>query len=187
MKEILLDGINGINDDGDVVAIDHPLWDDEQFEPDHHTDDAIQYSEPKVAVNKVERPGASITLAQRAVAIEAIMGYFNQANKRNGLSRSRGYNGFDARYGRDANEVAVNMSAKETRLYAGFTRAVEALLARDDLIESGFSLEETEQTGKSLAYDLHKKYGPGRAYEKDRTKLVRTVNRTARKAAGSKR
>lgn len=189
MKEILRDGINGVNDDGDVVAIDHPLWYDEQFEPDHQASDVTQAVLPETTIktNKVESPGASITLAQRAVAIEAIMSYFNQANKGNGLSKSRGYNNFDEHYGRRADVVVERMSAKESRLYREFTRSVEALLARDSMIEAGFLEQDVDASGEQLTRDLYKEYGPGNAYVGKRNKLVRTVKATARRANGAGR
>ena len=190
MKELLSDGRNGVNDAGDVVPVDEVVWQPkEAFEPDHYRDDVSD--EPVDATDHLSRGGLliqlpehqhgpSVRLVDRAIAIEAIMGYFNQANKRIGLSKSRGYNEFDARYGRGADEVAANMNAKESRLYAEFMRSVGTLLARDGMIAAGFPVQEVDANGKQLVRDLYHDYGPGNADAGKRAKLVRKANKTVR-------
>lgn len=183
MKEILYDGNSGVNDDGDVVPVDHAIWEPQaEFAPDHYQGDPGDT--PLAPDNglpiRTPETGASVRLVDRAIAIEAIMGYFNQANKRVGLSKSRGYNDFDTRYGRGANEVAANMSKKEGRLHDEFMRSVNMLLARDGMIDAGFSPQEVDADGGQFVRELYAEYGPGRADADKRAKLVRKVNKTVR-------
>lgn len=184
MKEILPDGNSYVNDDGDIVPIDRPTWEPVAFEPDHHVegrDETITADSGNgLPIQMPEYRGASVGLRERAVAIEAIMNYFNQANKRSGLSKSRGYNGFDGRYGLEADEVAGNMSAKENRLHAEFMRSVEVLLARDGMLDAGFSPQEVDTGRQQLKRDLYREYGPGRAKADKRAKLKRKVKKTVR-------
>lgn len=184
IKETLSDGYNGVNDDGDIVPLDHIKWEpQDEFTPDHYFGGRVNEgfdTDQSMPIKVSEQHGASVHLRDRAIAIEAIMGYFNQANKANGLRKSRGYNGFDARYGKGANEVAGNMTAKENRLYAEFMRSVNTLLARDSMIEAGFSPEEVDEESTQFIRDMYTEYGPGRADAGKRAKLVRKVNKTVR-------
>lgn len=165
MKEVLSDGCNGVNDDGDVVPFDQVEWQPkEPFVPDHLFDDK----------------GPSVRLTDRAIAIEAIMGYFNQVSKNNGRRQPHGSEEFNGRYHHGANEVAKRMNAKEKRLHGEFMKSVNALMARDGMIEAGFSPQEVDAGERQLIWDLYHEYGPGRADAAKRKKLTRKVNRTVR-------
>lgn len=182
MKEVLLDGNNYVNDDGDVVAIDRPQW--EPIGPemvfDHPTSSAVE-PQPKTSIDYIDsRPPVAVSLEARAIAIEGIMRYFNQANKGVGLAKSRGYNDFDARYGRDAEFVVQGMSEKQARLYRAMSHHLGTLIAQNAQEARGVAPEDIERQRKDMAHDLYKQYGPGRAMAPDREKLVRRVKRTAR-------
>jgi hypothetical protein len=208
MKEILLDGNNYMDEDGDIYAIDRPewvetppraawrpdryevqsLWDDADFEDDAPENEARESATKSRGTRGAKKPsllksgphtefiqapeqGPSVSLVDRRLGLEAIMAYFNQANKRNGLSKSRGYNGFDARYGRRSSEVVANMTAKEERMYFELTRAARGLLQFED----------------SDMREMYREYGPGNAYAGDREKILRKARKTERMVIDGKK
>lgn len=123
------------------------------------------------------RPGATIPVESRTPAAQAIMAYFNQVNKGNGINRSRGYSGFDERYQEKSEDVLRGMSQKEERLYGGFLKAVDHLFNVEDLVEAGFSKKEMEQGKHAYTRTLYRYFGPGNAYASDRTKAVNKLRK----------
>ena len=75
MKEILSDGNSGVNDDGDVVPLDHAIWGPQgEFAPDHYQGDPADTplaSDSGLPIRKRDT-GASVRLVDRPIATEAI-------------------------------------------------------------------------------------------------------------------
>jgi hypothetical protein len=180
MSEILHTGNDYMNDDGDVLPINRPEWEpQEEFIPDHIMSDAPREATARDTLQTPERRGVSVSLEQRKLAITAIMEYFNQVNKRNGLSKSRHYTNFDDRYKGDSNRVASGMNSKADRLYRQrLLPALEQLSQSEQLKAAGFDPAEVDADRSALGQTISRQYGPGKAYVRDRKKVVDRVTDT---------
>lgn len=182
MNELLRTGNDYMNDEGDILPVTRSVWNEpETFVPDHYQSSYIEpvESPDRTALHVPER-GVSVSLEQRMLAVSAIMEYFNQANKRNGLSKSRDYNAFNDRYGRNADVVARGMSDKADNLYERKARpAFETLAQTEQLKAAGFDDDEVELGKKALMRAIYRQHGPGseRTY-RERQKVVDRVTDT---------
>lgn len=139
---------------------------------------------------EVTETGPSVRLVDRALAIEAIMAYYNQANKNAGAQVSRSVNKFDSHYKDrhiDPDRVMDGMTKKQSFLYRKFTEAISVLSASDDMRKAGYSSDEVTASEQQLKRAFYRKYGPGKAKVADRDKLIRKVNKTVRIVVEGKR
>ena len=128
---------------------------------------------------EVAETGPSVRLDDRAIALAAIMKYFNQVNKGSGVRGSRGHNEFNNRYGSDADDILRRMITKENRLYVEFMKSVRVLTASDDMRAVGYPEEAIKDGERQMARSLHRRYGPGNAYSPERNKLVDRAHKAA--------
>lgn len=179
MSELLRTGNDYMNDEGDILPIDRPEWaPQEEFIPDHIMSNSSHEATARGMLRIPER-GVSVSLEQRKLAVTAIMEYFNQVNKRNGLSKSRHYTNFDDRYKGDSNRVASGMNDKADRLYRQrLLPAFELLSQSEQLKRAGFDPVEVDMGSRVLAQTISRQYGPGNAYARDRQKVVDRVTDT---------
>lgn len=122
--------------------------------------------------------GVSLSLGDRAVALADIMNYYNQANKTRGAKASPGV--MSRRYGdRGSYEVVTNMSAKTNDFSRAAKRAFDTLAAESQMVEAGFDADDMLLARQQLERGMTSKYGPGRAYARDRQKVVRRAQKVA--------
>lgn len=112
-------------------------------------------------------PGPSSSLSGRAIALNKIVGYFNQGNK------TRGY-GMTAHYGDSTGEVLAGMYGKTSRFGS---QALLALMILSDG-DSGVPMPEGDYL-MSIGNELHSKFGPGNAEVSKREELLTKVFRAA--------
>lgn len=157
-----------------------PLWDDESVSS------AVVAERTTPTVNKhgtleglVDVPrGASVSLGVRAVALAEIMDYYNQANKTRGANVSSG--ALEKRYGaRGTYEVTANMNAKTNVMSRDAKRAFDMLTAESQMVEAGFDADDMLVARRQLERVMTGQYGPGRAYARDRQKVVRRAQKVA--------
>jgi hypothetical protein len=142
--------------------------------------DERSYETPKSAGE-----GASVELGARALALHNIMDAYNQLNKTMGARISSQYadSSFASRY-TYPDEVMENMGRKGSQKLHAIESDFATLVDRDELLEQGFSSEAVNRAERELRKGLLDKYGPGKAYAKDRAAVVKRAERAAR--AGSK-
>ena len=60
-------------------------------------------------------------------------------------------------------------------------------MARDGMLDAGFSPQEVDSGEQQLIRNLYRQYGPGNATAGERAKLTRKVNKTVRVVVGGKK
>lgn len=168
IKEILPDKINVVTEDGDVIPHEG------DFDNDYELSE-LEAPEPVVV------KGASLKLGERALAIEAMMNYFNQQSKLKGIRSDVAKASLKYRYGSKSIEVTRGVERK-TKV-AGWTaqEALGSLSKTEDLIEAGFTPAEVRAIRRELYEDLKNTYGPGVGDYRSRQKATKKADRTAKK------
>lgn len=156
-----------------------PLWDDEAVQKRHGEGFRAEINEHGTLEGLIEAPrGASLSLAERALALSGIMSAYNQANKARGAKASP--RALQERYGDKATrEVVTNMGAKSVMLTRRAQRDFDTLTAHDAMLAAGFDEKDITMERTKLQNDLHQEYGPGNAYARDREKAVRRAKNAA--------
>lgn len=166
--------------DGDIVPIDFS----EEMAPDVYTNDDFDYSALEAVEVDKRHEGISVKLADRALALESIMSYFNRANRANGLSYAAdtmpAAEDIWNRYGNRTPAVVSGATAKVHSQRSTFDRNLDVLAAADALRAAGKSEEYIRLRKIKIQSDLNKDFGVGNAYAKDRADLVKSVKRSTR-------
>lgn len=142
------------------------------------------YKAPRTpeTASRIDAPhGAAVDLAARALALEHVMAAYNQLNKTNGAYEG-GRDAIDARYNHP-DEVRDNMGRKAQHMVEATQADINVLNATDEMLAAGFDPATVLRQKDHLRSDLLDDYGPGRAYAPKRNKLVRKVQKTAKRAA----
>jgi hypothetical protein len=123
----------------------------------------------------------AVGLGERAMALEAIMVYYNQANKVNGMAQVVGnhQSGFYRRYGKQSGEVYQAAVEERNRLHQGFQESIAVLAATDVLRSHGEDEADVDITYRTVQAELNKKFGVGStAKSRDRKKVVKDARRS---------
>ena len=156
------------------------LWPTESENTENQSNKSGAYlNDYGVMEGLVETPrGASVSLGERALALADIMNYYNQANKTRGAIASPG--ALRQRYGdRGGYEVSTNMKAKSNDLGRVAKRAFETLTAEDEMLAAGFHKEDINYGKQVLVSRMAGEFGPGKAYARDRQRVVRRAQKVA--------
>jgi len=137
---------------------------------------------PEYKAPKPEVQGASVELGARALALHNIMDAYNQLNKTMGARKSTQYadSAFVDRYVHP-DEVMENMGRKGSQKLHAIEADFATLVDRDELLAQGFTPEAINRTEREIRKDLLDKYGPGKAYAKDRERVVKRAERAAKR------
>jgi hypothetical protein len=140
---------------------------------EEYTVGKTQHSEPIEVKpdSSTEKPPIAVRLDDRLVALEGIVGAFNQAGKLRGAEQSR-YK-IDERYGDNAGDVMQGMHSKQERLYRKVGHHLGVLVAEDALRAHGFSQEVINKHKSILFAKLNNQYGPDSGnYAPERKKRI---------------
>jgi len=187
-KEYLPDGINAVNPDGDVVPRDD-LEVAGQIELFSVDEDHLGYnytsnhnSNPLIDSN----PGISVSLADRALALEDIMASYNQDSKIGGIDSIRNTyrNRFDMSYD-NPDEIRQSAQTKAERLRKMASRALKVLNASDEMLSNGYNPDDVLIREVKLGRELRDKFGPGNSDSKKRANAVKKAATVAKKSQKS--
>jgi hypothetical protein len=173
--EILSDGKNYVNKNGDVLPVDQsngdiPIPDYSELVKKYLLTSESDGTKGGGEVGSI----SSVNLADRAIAINGIMHVFNLQNRNRGANSKEGIQDIKKRYF-DSDSLLRNMDEKERVALEDYEKHFNTLAAVDKLRETGFSENDIQSEKDLLRADLEHYYGPGNAYAPDRKKLVKKV------------
>jgi hypothetical protein len=127
------------------------------------------------------REGASVSLVQRALALEAITSAISHEHKLSGaiIQSNDPASYFSRRYGNDVYNVVEGMKAKQYQLDTARGAAIEVLNASTAMHESGFTEEEVEVQRTRIKQKLATLDGTGQKANDGRKKIVSRANESA--------
>jgi len=140
------------------------------------------YETPEVKTKTPSGDGVSVELGARALALNNVMATYNQLNRTRGANIVSQYpdNEFNTRY-RHPEEVREHMGGKAAAMIHFIKEDFSVLNATDELIAAGFDAKSVIRQEDTIKKDLLNKYGPGKAYARDREKVVKRAAKTAKK------
>ncbi len=167
--------------DGDIVPPEQlDIAIDERF-----SEVDFEYNADNAEMVEFRQRGIAVSLADRALALEWIMDYFNKANRANGLSHAAvtqpAAADIEQRYGDATPDVVSGASQKVLDRRQLFTRHLETLVGAAALRQSGMDEDEVRLKVTTLQSELNQQFGVGNAYAKDRYRAVRTVRKSTDK------
>lgn len=166
IKEIL-DKNTVVTSEGDVKFIDDV--------PDIFFEQESLFEYPEESA-EIATPGASVKLADRALALADVMKAHNEASRFQGAMKAR--NVIDSKYGRDSENVVSGMMNK-TRVSARLAKQALSVLNGDEgLRRSGFSEAQITASKIRIESDLSK-FGPGLSSAPLRAKVVKKAQKSA--------
>jgi hypothetical protein len=140
------------------------------------------YKTPEIKSKTALDDGVSVELGARALALNNVMATYNQLNRTRGANIVSQYpdNEFNTRY-RHPEEVREHMGGKAAAMIHFNKEDFSVLNATDELIAAGFDAKIVNRQEDLIKKDLLNKYGPGKAYARDRKRVVQKVAKTAKK------
>ena len=142
---------------------------------------SVESSAPEIQNASSAQEGVSVELGARALALHNIMATYNQLNKTRGarLAGAVPGNSFDSTY-RYPDEVRENMGLKATAMINSNYDDFRTLNATDELVAAGFDKTAVFVSEKAIQRNLLNVYGPGKAYAKQRSRLVKKVEKSSK-------
>lgn len=116
--------------------------------------------------------GISVDLADRALALKAIMRIYSQINQTNGAHQHPET---------VPDYVLQGMRRKSERVSGDIKKHLAVLSGRTAFLEAGMRPETIEWLEDGIENSLDKQYGPGNAYKREKDKFVRKVSKVPRK------
>lgn len=131
--------------------------------------------------------GASVSLGQRALALEAITLAISHEHKLSGakVQANDPASYFSRQYGNDVYNVLEGMKARQYQLDQARKAAIEVLNASTAMQESGFTEEEVDVQRTGIKQELDRLNGTGREANYGRKKIVSRADKSAQRTQQS--
>ena len=166
---------DGVNDDGDIVPIDS--------DPPYVSPLANIFDHRLVGPIETTESGPSVMLVDRAVALTAIMAYYNKRSMTRGSKKQLSIPGseFTARY-KNPEDVQAGAERKVREdLYPAYLQGIAILVAVDSLYEFDSSgTKNLHPDVVDMKHELNEAFLDGNSNATERYKVVATARRVAK-------
>lgn len=162
-----------IDETGDIVPYDVP-----EETPDFLPAD--QWVEERADSEHV--PILAVSLADRALALEDIMKFYNKRNMTRGSKQQLEIPASDFRRRYDSPEAVQHGAERNTdKLRAGFVRGIRTLAAVDTMQEMGVHDADIDLVYRSVQSELNRNFLDGNATAADRARALKRAQVAARR------
>lgn len=123
----------------------------------------------------------AVNLGDRALALEAIMAYYNQASRVGGMASviNNSRSSFYSRYGEKREDVYQRAKARQSLLHEGFQTGIATLGATGALAANEYDEADIDLEYRRVQSQLNRELGVGSgATAKDRKKIVEAAKRS---------
>lgn len=165
---------DGVNDDGDIIPIDS--------EPQYISPPTNIFDHRLVGSIETTESGPSVTLADRAATLTAIMAYYNKRSMTRGSKKQLSVpdSKFKARY-ENPEDVQAGAERKVRDLYSVYMQGIATLAAVDSPYETSSSgTRNLHPDVVDIKHELNEAFLDGNSNATERHKVVTTARRVAK-------